>query len=205
MVNAVLGFLQEGKAQKALALLRQQLHVEARVRRDGQWNTIGAEELVPDDLIHLRQGTIVPADVRVCDGSLLVDQSALTGESAAVPNPGRQDRLRRRNGAGRRSHGRGHGHRARTFFGKTAELVRTAHAANRQEHEIVRVVRDLFVLNAGMIVFVFGVRSSARYDARTNAAAGADDPARLHSGRVARHLHARGRARIAGAVEARRV
>ena len=72
VVNAVLGFLQEGKAQKALALLRQQLHVEARVRRDGQWNTISAEELVPDDLIHLRQGTIVPADVRVCDGLLLV-------------------------------------------------------------------------------------------------------------------------------------
>ena len=49
---------------------------------------------------------------------------------------------------------------ARTFFGKTAELVRTAHAANRQEHEIVRVVRDLFVLNAGLIVFVFGLAHS---------------------------------------------
>jgi magnesium-transporting ATPase (P-type) len=45
----------------------------------------------------------------------------------------------------------------RTFFGKTAELVRTAHAANRQEQGIVRVVRDLFVLNAGLIVIVFGV------------------------------------------------
>ncbi|HEV2456200.1 MAG TPA: HAD-IC family P-type ATPase, partial [Verrucomicrobiae bacterium] len=45
---------------------------------------------------------------------------------------------------------------ARTFFGRTAELVRTAHTANRQEHEIVRVVRDLFVLNVGLIVIVFG-------------------------------------------------
>ncbi len=87
VMNAVLGLLQEGEAQKALALLRQQLRVEARVRRDGQWNTISAEELVPDDLIHLRQGGIVPADVQVCDGSLLVDQSALTGESAAVQIP----------------------------------------------------------------------------------------------------------------------
>jgi magnesium-transporting ATPase (P-type) len=82
-LNAVLGFLQEGKAQKALALPRQQLQVEVRVRRDGQWNTINAEELVPDDLIHLRQGTIVPADVRMCDGSLLVDQSALTARAVA--------------------------------------------------------------------------------------------------------------------------
>ena len=44
----------------------------------------------------------------------------------------------------------------RTFFGKTAELVRTAHAANRQEHEIVHFVRDLFVLNAGLVVVVLG-------------------------------------------------
>ena len=68
VLNAVLGFLQEGRAQKALALLRQQLRVEARVRRDGEWRSIGAEELVPDDVIHLRQGGIVPADVRLADG-----------------------------------------------------------------------------------------------------------------------------------------
>jgi H+-transporting ATPase len=157
VANAVLGFLQEGKAQKALALLRQQLRVEARVRRDGQWQTIGAEDLVPDDLIHLRQGGIVPADVRLCDGSLLVDQSALTGESAAVSvAPGKTAYA----GAlvrGGEATGLVTATGARTFFGKTAELVRTAHSANRQEHEIVRVVRDLFVLNAGLIVVVFGV------------------------------------------------
>lgn len=87
VLNAVLGFLQEGRAQKALALLRQELRVEARVRRDGQWRTVGAEELVPDDVIHLRQGGIVPADVCLADGSLLLDQSALTGESAAMQIP----------------------------------------------------------------------------------------------------------------------
>ena len=157
VVNAVLGFLQEGKAQKALALLRQQLHVEARVRRDGQWNTISAEELVPDDLIHLRQGTIVPADVRMCDGSLLVDQSALTGESVAVQIPKGKTAYAGAMVRGGEATGVVTATGARTFFGKTAELVRTAHAGNRQEQEIVRVVRDLFVLNAGLIVFLFGV------------------------------------------------
>ena len=149
VVNAVLGFLQEGEAQKALALLRQQLRVEARVRRDGQWNTISAEELVPDDLIHLRQGCIVPADVRVCDGSLLVDQSALTGESAAVQIPAGKIAYAGALVRGGEATGVVMATGARTFFGKTAELVRTAHAANRQEQEIVRVVRDLFVLTRG--------------------------------------------------------
>ncbi len=156
VANALLGFLQEGKAQKALALLRQQLRIEARVRRDGQWQTIGAEALVPDDLIHLRQGGIVPADVKLCDGSLLVDQSALTGESAAVSvapgNTAYAGALVR----GGEANGVVTATGERTFFGKTAELVRTAHAANRQELEIVRIVRDLFVLNACLIIVVFG-------------------------------------------------
>ncbi len=157
VVNAVLSFLQEDKAQKALALLRQQLRVEARVRRDGQWITISAEALVMDDLIHLRQGGIVPADVRVCDGSLLVDQSALTGESAAVRIPVGKTAYAGALVRGGEATGFVTATGARTFFGKTAELVRTAHPTNRQEQEIVRVVRDLFVLNAGLIVVVCGV------------------------------------------------
>ena len=84
ILNATLSLLQEGRAQKALALLREQLRVVARVRRDGVWTSLPAEELVPGDVIHLRQGTIVPADVKLEQGSLLVDQSALTGESAAA-------------------------------------------------------------------------------------------------------------------------
>ena len=157
VVNAVLSFLQEGKAQNALALLRQQLRVEARVRRDSRWLTLSAEALVPDDLIHLRQGGIVPADTRVCDGSLLVDQSALTGESAAVQIPAGKIAYAGALVRGGEATGVVTATGAHTFFGKTAELVRTAHAVNRQEYEIVRVVRDLFVLNAGVIVFVFGV------------------------------------------------
>ena len=156
VLNAVLGFLQEGRAQKALALLRQQLRVEARVRREGEWRSIAAEELVPDDVIHLRQGGIVPADVRLADGSLLLDQSALTGESAAVQIPAGKLAYAGAMVRGGEATGIVTATGAKTFFGKTAELVRTAHAANRQEHEIVHVVRDLFVLNAGLVVVVFG-------------------------------------------------
>ena len=142
VLNAVLSLLQEGRAQKALALLRQQLRVLARVRRDGAWTTLPAEELVPGDVIHLRQGTIVPADVKLEEGSLLVDQSALTGESAAVSvEPGKMAYAGSMVRGGEAT-GEVTATGARTFFGKTAELVRTAGSANRQEHEIVAVVKE---------------------------------------------------------------
>jgi H+-transporting ATPase len=156
LFNATLSYLQEGRAQKALQLLRRQLRVQARVRRDHEWTTVPAEELVPGDQIHLRQGSIVPADVKLEDGSLLVDQSALTGESAAVSvEPGKTvfaGSLVR----GGEANGDIVETGARTFFGKTAELVRTAGSVNRQEHEVVAVVRNLFVINAAMVVIVMG-------------------------------------------------
>jgi H+-transporting ATPase len=115
-----------------------------------------AEDLVPGDVIHLRQGGIAPADVRVDEGSLLADQSALTGESAAVAvEPGKTAYAGSMVRGGEAT-GEVTATGARTFFGKTAELVRTARSANRQEHEIVGVVRNLFVVNAAMVVIVTG-------------------------------------------------
>jgi len=134
VLNATLSLFQEGRAQRALALLRQQLRVRAPVLRDGKWTDLPAEELVPGDLVHLRQGTIVPADIRLTEGALLVDQSALTGESAAITIvPGKMSYAGSmvRNGE---ATGEITTTGARTVFGKTAELVRTAGAANRQEH-----------------------------------------------------------------------
>jgi len=77
--NALVGFMQEGRAQKALALLRQRLTVTARVRRDDRWQELPAAQLVPGDLVRLRMGDVVPADVRLTDGQVQVDQSQLTG------------------------------------------------------------------------------------------------------------------------------
>ena len=156
VLNAVLSLLQEGRAQKALALLRQQLRVLARVHRNGVWATLPAEDLVPGDVVHLRQGTIVPADVRLEDGSLLVDQSILTGESAAASIESGKTAYAGSMVRGGEATGEITATGARTFFGKTAELVRIAGSANRQEHEIVGVVKNLFVANAAMVVVVVG-------------------------------------------------
>ena len=85
VVNAVIGFIQEGKAEKALAAIRSMLSVEAVVTRDGERATVPAEDLVPGDLVHLKSGDKIPADLRLVKSrSLRVEEAALTGESQPV-------------------------------------------------------------------------------------------------------------------------
>ena len=82
IINAVIGYIQEGRAEKALAGIRGMLSADASVRRDGAWATVPAAELVPGDVIRLMPGDKVPADVRLLQAfQLRIDESALTGES----------------------------------------------------------------------------------------------------------------------------
>ncbi|WP_420826837.1 HAD-IC family P-type ATPase [Chromatium okenii] len=82
VINAIIGFIQEGKAEQALAGIRKLLAPSAHCRRDGQWTEIDSATLVPGDLVRLRAGDRVPADLRLCEAaSLRIDESALTGES----------------------------------------------------------------------------------------------------------------------------
>ena len=84
VLNAVLGFVEEQRASGAVESLKEKLHVNARVLRDGVWKVVPARELVPNDVVRIRPGDFVPADVKLVEGNLEVDQSALTGESLAV-------------------------------------------------------------------------------------------------------------------------
>jgi cation-transporting ATPase F len=85
LINAVIGFLQEAKAEKAVDALSQMVATETTVRREGKRMRILASELVPGDLVLLQSGDRVPADIRLTKvHSLQVDESALTGESLAV-------------------------------------------------------------------------------------------------------------------------
>ncbi|QAY60880.1 HAD family hydrolase [Microbacterium protaetiae] len=82
VINAVIGYVQEGRAEKALAGIRGMLSADASVRRDGGWQTVPAADLVPGDVVRLAPGDRVPADVRLFQTfQLRVDESALTGES----------------------------------------------------------------------------------------------------------------------------
>ncbi|MFW5926570.1 MAG: cation-translocating P-type ATPase [Wenzhouxiangella sp.] len=85
LVNAIIGLIQEGKAEKAMEAIGQMLALKAKVRRDGKWQTLAAEELVPGDVVELQAGDRIPADMRLIEAhGLRVDQAALTGESVPV-------------------------------------------------------------------------------------------------------------------------
>ncbi|MEU2198707.1 HAD-IC family P-type ATPase [Isoptericola sp. NPDC019482] len=85
VVNAAIGFIQEGRAESALNGIRQMLSVHAEARRDGAWAKIDADDVVPGDVVRVRSGDRVPADVRLLQATnLRVEESALTGESVAA-------------------------------------------------------------------------------------------------------------------------
>ncbi len=155
--NAGLSFFQQNKAQRALGLLRQRLDVTARVRRDGEWQEVPAAGLVPGDLVHLRMGDIVPADVELADGRIEVDQSQLTGESARIDQePGATAYSGSLVTWGEAS-GLVGATGARTYFGRTAELVRVAEAPRRLEILIVHIAKYLaaVVLALAAAVFIY--------------------------------------------------
>src|SRR5271157_1576983 len=134
--NAVLGFFQEGRAQATLAALKSRLALTATVRRNGVWTNLPAAELVPGDIVKLSLGAVVAADVRLAEGSVLLDQSMLTGESIPIEAGSGFETyagaLVRRGEAVAEVTATG----ARTKFGRTAELVRTAHVESSQQKTV---------------------------------------------------------------------
>ncbi len=154
--NAALGFLQEGRAQATLAALKSRLALNASVRRDDVWATVPATGLVPGDVVKLSLGAVVAADVRLTEGSVLLDQSMLTGESVPIEAGAGFETyagaLVRRGEAVAEVTATG----ARTKFGRTAELVRTAHVESSQQKTVLRVVRNLAIFNGVLIVVLVG-------------------------------------------------
>jgi plasma-membrane proton-efflux P-type ATPase len=162
VTNAVLSFMQESRAAGVVATLRKRLQVNARVRRDSSWRVIPARELVPGDIVRVRPGDIVPADVKLLTGALSVDQSALTGESKdADKKPGE---VLSSGSVVRRGEGNGvvmlTG--AKTYFGRTTQLVQEARPKLHIEAVVGKVVRWLFVI-VGALLGVVIVLSLIRH------------------------------------------
>lgn len=157
ILNAILGFRQETHASKALMLLRQRLTVTARVRRDGNWELHPAAELVPGDLVRLRVGDIVPADIALTSGQIQVDQSQLTGESLPVDHQANSTTYAGSLVSRGEATGLITATGSHTYFGKTAELVRLAQAPPRLEHLVVGIAKYLAALDILLALSVFAV------------------------------------------------
>lgn len=153
IMNAVVGFREEYQANSAIAALKEKLATKARVKREGNWHTIAATELVPGDIVRLRIGEIVPADARLLeDGSVQVDQSALTGESLPVERKqgdavfsgsiikqGEIEALVYATGKD-------------TYYGKTAQLVEGASTRSHLQKAVLKIADYLMIIAAVLAV-----------------------------------------------------
>jgi H+-transporting ATPase len=162
VANAGVGFSEEHQAGKAIAALKAQLAIKARVLRDGKWITPPASELVPGDVIRMRMGDIVPADARLLDGDpVQVDQSALTGESLpAEKKPGEavfSGSIVRQGEIGALVYATG----TDTYFGNTARLVQDAPSVSHFQRAVLKIGTYLIVLAlalVGLIIVVSTLR-----------------------------------------------
>ncbi len=149
--NAVVGFWQEFQAANAVDALKKQLALKARVKRGGKWQMIDATDLVPGDVVRLRLGDIIPADVKLAEGDYLsVDQSALTGESlpvdkkvgdvaysGSIARQGEMVALVAATGA-------------ETYFGKTAKMVASDKPASHFQRAVLTIGDYLIYLSLGL-------------------------------------------------------
>jgi H+-transporting ATPase len=151
VINAVLSFMQESRAAGVVEALRRRLQINARVQRDSSWQMVPARELVPGDIVRVRPGDIIPADVKLLTGAMTIDQSALTGESKdADKSPGE---VLSSGSIVRRGEGDGvvllTG--AKTYFGRTTQLVQEARPKLHIEAVVAKVVRWLFVIVGALL------------------------------------------------------
>ena len=156
MLNVTVSFWQEYKADNAIELLKQKLALKARVLRDNKWLEVQAREIVPGDIIRLRLGDIFPADVKLVSGDyLLVDESALTGESLPVEkhilDVGYSGSVIRQGEMDALVVGTG----MNTFFGKTAQLVEDAKTQSHFQKAVIKIGDYLIAFALMLITLVF--------------------------------------------------
>lgn len=154
--NAVLSFVQEGRAGAALDALRKRLAPTALARRDGEWVRLAAAEIVPGDVVRLALGALVPADARILEGAVLLDQSLVTGESVPVEAGAGSDvyagSLVRRGQASAEVRATGAG----TSLGRAVELVRVSRAPSSEQAAIFATTRNLAIVNATLALLMLG-------------------------------------------------
>jgi len=159
LFNATMSLWREKKARTAMNNLKQRLRIQSRVRRDGKWSIIPARELVPGDLVRVRAGDLLPADIKIIEGSFGVDQSALTGESIITEKSAGE--IAYSGSAIKRGEATGtvDATGTKTYFGKTVSLLELAKPKLHMEEVTVKVAHRLLILVLAslLVVFVYAV------------------------------------------------
>jgi H+-transporting ATPase len=161
LANAIVGFWEEFQAGNAIAALKANLALKARVKRDGAWSEVAARELVPGDLVRLRLGDIVPGDARLLEGEPVeVDQSALTGESLPVSRKTGESvysgSILKRGDIDAVVSATGKA----TYFGKTVQLVESAHTVSHFQMAVLKIGNYLIILAVVLVILIIGVAMS---------------------------------------------
>lgn len=156
LLNAGVAFWQEYKAGNAIEALKQRLVLETKVLRNNQWKIVPSRELVPGDIINLRLGDIIPADVKLINGDyLLVDESSLTGESLPVEK--HSEDIGYAGAVVRQGEMRGLVITTgmKTFFGKTARLVEDTGTQSHFQKAVVKIGDYLILMAVFLVVIIF--------------------------------------------------
>lgn len=155
ITNAVVGFWEEYHAGNAIEALKKKLAVKAKVRRDRKWKEIPANELAPGDIIRIRLGDIIPADIKLLHGDAIeVDQSSLTGESlpaekktgedvysGSIVNKGEIEGVVFATGAN-------------TYFGKTAQMIEEGKAISHFQKAVLKIGDYLIIVAIAMVAVI---------------------------------------------------
>ncbi len=167
LVNAFVDFYQESKALNALEVLKKKLALKTLVLRDGRWQELDAAELVPGDIIKLKIGNIVPADVKLLGGGdyLQIDQSALTGESLPVTRQAGEEAYANTVVKQGEMIARVTGTGLNTRFGKTVGLVAKAEMAERSHFKrMVIKVGDFLILLTAVVIAIIVLLGIERHE-----------------------------------------
>lgn len=157
LFNAILEFWQSSKASDALAALKNSLAPEATTLRDGTWQTVPAATLVPGDIVKIRLGGIVPADLRLIKGDYAaIDQAALTGESLPVNKKVGDQAYSGSVVKQGEMEGVVIGTGTNTFFGRTAKLVAGAGAVSHAQQAMFQIGNFLIILALVLAVLMVG-------------------------------------------------
>ncbi len=157
LVNVILGFAQEQQATRAIKALKQKLQLQTRVLRDKIWTTITAVDMVPGDIVRVRSGDFVSADLKIIEAEVTVDQSAITGESMPLEkNAGEMiysgSIIRKGEATGVVTSTGIH-----TYYGKTTQLVQLAKPKLHMEAVITGLMKWLLILVVSLLAIAFAV------------------------------------------------